>query len=378
MISPTVVASFSLIAGNYQNADSLFEVHKETAEIANHPITARLLEQLNGVEIQGAILIAVGDNIIYHRFGGDLSLMDKEPIDRNTRFAIGSVSKQFTAAALLQQLYRQGGMQNVKTALKQPISTYLLPSHSIWGEHYPNWADHVTLHHLLTHSSGLKDFTSDPAFENQKFNQTPHSPTEYLAIVRDQELSFEPGSDTLYSNTNYLLLAEILHSLCGSDLSSYLNSLCNEIGMSNTWAPLSGSLDELRSLDDQLAGVVDSGGRPTLDNFSCARGCGSLISTPQDLLKWNLALHKYKTIVPDEIYQIMTTSYINEEGYGIGVESTSRGTTILGHQGYLNGFESCLLYEPDSEVSIIVLSNSYKHHEQILEVVFRELDAPCS
>lgn len=360
----------------------------------NHEITPRIndfITELKGLQkkglLDGEVLIAQGDNIL-------LDLKSNEIRDLEPQFMIGSVSKQFYAVALLKSLYdssqastEENKISDVKTKLHMPIATFLPAQASVWNGEMPSWAHTITLHQLLTHTSGLFNYSDSEGFEyndqldtRMKFFEYPHSAADIIALVAKTPLEFDPGSRFAYSNTGYMLIAEVIESLTKMPVSEYLNhTLFKPLGLASTTNPNTGRLNDL-SKDPLCRRLVKEGRFDPIHNpkrvynplhhedISVAKGAASIVSTANDLLKWNQALHKHKTVLPESLYQLLITENLDGYAYGLGVQKNALGLT-LGHSGVIGAYRTHLLYAPNQDISIIVLSNiSYDWHKTNQEI----------
>ena len=332
---------------------------------------ARDLEQQNLLD--GEILVAFQDQVILH-------LTSRNLASQNNQFMIGSVSKQFFAVALLRTLYDQSlgnteeeKIEKVRTKLHLPLSQYIPENSSLWYGSMPSWANMVTLHHLLTHTSGIVDYTSSDEFSahmtnGKRFAELPHSPAEIIGLIINKELLFSPGSRASYSNTGYFLIAEVIKSITQQPLDEYLQkTLFIPLGLTRTYHVAEGNWYNLKRDRRFLLLAPERYYDPTnreqnvyppnsFIDMSVAQGAGSIISTANDLLIWNLAMHRTEVLLPKKLYELMITTDLDEYGYGIGIENSKQGA-VLGHIGVIDSYQTLLCYLPEQELSIIMLSN---------------------
>ncbi|PZV06600.1 MAG: serine hydrolase [Leptolyngbya sp.] len=297
-------------------------------------------------QFMGTVLVVRDGKTVLGRAYGLADLDQQIPHSLDTRFPIGSVTKQFTAAAILQLQDR--GLLNVQA----PVATYL--------PDYPN--DTITLHHLLTHTAGLPNLTSTP--EYFEWMQRPATLEELIARFQDLPLEFEPGSQHRYSNSGYILLTQVIETVSGQSYGDYVQDhLLTPLGMENTGydGPSPGLATGYRgnARNYQIVPVAD----PT-----SAQGAGGLYSTVGDLARWNQALFGNlpgdRAVLSEAAIAAMTTPQVSlgiaeaphlAYGYGLGVD-TSDQPRIL-HGGGISGFVSSLLYLPKQNTTIVVLSN---------------------
>lgn len=218
-------------------------------------------------QFMGTVLVVRDGETMLSRAYGLADLEQQIPHRLDTRFPIGSVTKQFTAAAILQLQDR--GLLDVQA----PVATYL--------PDYPN--DTITLHHLLTHTAGLPNFTSDPNYFD--WMQQPATLNELIARFQDLPLEFEPGSQYRYSNSGYVLLSQVIETVSGQAYGDYVqDNLLTPLGLENTGynQPSPGLAQGYRGNAQNYQSVPTT--HPTT-----AQGAGGLYSTVSDLARWNQA-----------------------------------------------------------------------------------------
>jgi CubicO group peptidase (beta-lactamase class C family) len=262
--------------------------------------------------------------------------------DADTRFRIGSVTKQFTAACVL-QLAEQG-----KLRIEDSIRTYM--------PDYPaKTGDRVTLHELLSHTSGIPSYTDDDAFMNGR--DKDHTPAQVLAAFKDKPLHFEPGSDWEYSNSNYFLLGLVIEKVSGQTYERYLQDhVLGAAGMTRT-----STVDAPDAPDTAIGYDGDDSGDETLSraraiSMTVPFAAGALRSTVNDLLKWDRALAG-TAVLSEASKARMFAPVRNEYGYGVGVD-TVEGHVVESHGGGIDGFRSYFVRIPDAGLAVVVLCNS--------------------
>ncbi len=278
--------------------------------------------------------------------------------DADTRFRIGSVTKQFTAVCVL-QLAEQG-----KLKIEDTIRTYL--------PDYPRkTGDKITLHQLLSHTSGIPSYTDDEAL--MKTDAKDHTPAEVLATFQDKPLHFEPGTQWQYSNSNFFLLGLVVEKVSGQTYERYLQDhVLGPAGMTRT------STIDAPDAPDTAVGY--SGGPPDGDgpltpvkmiSMTLPFAAGALRSTVTDLLRWDRALMG-TTLLSEASKARMFTPVLHEYGYGIGVRTVA-GHTVLEHSGGIDGFASVLTRIPDQGLAIVVLSNDQVPPSDVAEALMSML-----
>jgi CubicO group peptidase (beta-lactamase class C family) len=290
----------------------------------------------------GTVTFATSGKVLVRGSYGFSNRAEKLGFDEHTRFNIGSISKQFTAAAIL-LLQEEGKLKTSDQIVK------LLPEQNL----PQSWSE-ITLRELLSHTSGLKDYFTQGI-------QGEHSPAELLDMVRDAPLEFKPGERYSYSNTNYVLLGLVVQKVAAMPYCQFLHErIFGPLGMQDTQC-----LEEAGALEHHAIGYapVDPGeGKPVSDDppapvvaSSNLFGAGSLVSTGDDLVLWTAALH-HGHVLSATSYREMTTPVRNGYGYGLQIGS-GRGHMRLDHSGVLHGFYSELEYFPGTDNTVVVLSN---------------------
>ncbi|MBN2131534.1 MAG: serine hydrolase [Sedimentisphaerales bacterium] len=298
-----------------------------------------------------AVLVARNGEILYQNGYGYANISDCVEITPQTKFRIGSISKQFTAAAIL-KLQEEG-----KLSTDDKLSKFL--------PDFPR-GDEVTLHHLLTHTSGIHSYTSDPNFMKTVASET--SPKELIDSFKNDKFDFEPGESQSYCNSGYFLLGHIVAKVSGKSFGDYLKeTFFDPLGMADT-----GIYHWSLVLDHEAVGYSYQNGQvqKALDwDMSRAGGAGALYSTVEDLYRWNEAVFKGKILSEASLKAAFTPAALNsgEAGKGTGVGSegygygwgigTLRGRPQIAHSGGLHGFISYLMRLPEEELTVAVLAN---------------------
>jgi CubicO group peptidase (beta-lactamase class C family) len=291
-----------------------------------------------------SVAVARADTIILNKGYGKADLEHDVPTTSASPFRIASVTKQFTAAAIL-HLAEQG-----KLALDDNITRYV---------DYPTHGKAVTIRHLLTHTSGIKSYTDVPGFFDTVARDLP--PEKVLDAVRELPPDFEPGTKWEYSNTGYHLLGMIIEKVSGVPFATYMqDEFFTPLKLTNTRYDVTSDLIPGRA---RGYGVIDS--KPVNASYismTIPYSSGGLLSTAGDLIRWELALMGGKVISP-ESYRQMTTPTKLPDGsatrYGFGLFlSDVDGHPNFMHEGGIPGFNSILVYFPNEKLSIAVLSNS--------------------
>ena len=294
-------------------------------------------EYLLSTNFSGTILVAKGNEIIFAKGYGvcDKNLPDSKPITLNTTFEIGSVSKQITAAAVMQLV------QKKKLSLDDRISKF-----------FPEYVhgDKISVRMLLNMRSGLTDHINeaDEFFPQEVFStihkkQIANEPFEENFVLKyfyDAPLLANPNSTYFYCNTNYYLLAKIVEIVTKQPYHEYLQKhIFEKCKMTNTNT----------DFQNTTAKGYDFRNRYYSLPHDFATGCGDINSTVIDLYKWNMQLAKGKIINKKSLKQMLDT-----EAYGFGVYVKE---DKIFHSGITNVFNSYNLYSFKNQLSIIVLAN---------------------
>jgi CubicO group peptidase (beta-lactamase class C family) len=297
-----------------------------------------------------ALKVVARGTVLLERGYGFSDLDRQRPLPANAIFRIGSITKPFTAAAIL-QLAEQGRLQ-----LDQPLSSYLKEPY-LKGTGQP--IARVTLRQLLQHSSGIPNFTNLPWFEGHRSEAA--AAAEVVAAFADLPLEFEPGTRFAYSNSGYFLLGLVLEQVSGQRYIDYLRQ--------HLFAP-AGIVDTRYCPDAQdypgaVPGYQRGPGKlmpASAISMTIPFSAGGLCSTVGDLVSWSQALVAGKIIQP-ESFAAMSSGAILAEGehspYGLGLfRGELEGHARLSHAGGIEGFVSDLAYYPDADLYIAVLANT--------------------
>jgi CubicO group peptidase (beta-lactamase class C family) len=300
---------------------------------------------------RGAVLVGIDGKIAFEKGYG---LADEEwdaPNTKTTKFRIASLGKQFTAACIL--LLQERGRLNVQDS----ISRYLSDLPETWQP--------VTIHQLLTHTSGIPNYTSSPQIA--KLNRTGATPEEMIALVHDKPLDFKPGTKWSYTNTGYILLGMIIEKASSQSFADFLKSnIFDPLGMTN-----SGYDRATDILKERASGYQIKDGHLANADFidmSIPYAAGGIYSTVEDLYRWNEALARDgKLLAADSLKQMFNeypeaTNLGQHYGYGVVISRQKFGRLLYYHGGGVEGFSSSIQRYPKEGVCIIVLSNlsSYK------------------
>jgi CubicO group peptidase (beta-lactamase class C family) len=286
----------------------------------------------------GTVLVGRDDKILLSKGYGLANSAWHVPNDPGTRFQLASVTKQFTAAAVL-RLVDQG-----KVHLDDPVSKYITDAPSTWST--------IKVRNLLNQTSGIFNFTDAEDFGLAKTQSLP--PQAIYQRFRDKPLGFPAGTAYNYSNSNYTLLAMLIEAVTGKSFSENLRiELFAPLGMVNSGVARSDEIITRLANGYRLDGNTL---RPAhLSDLSWTFGAGNLYSTTGDLLKWQRALHSGKVLSASSFKEMTTPVYGN---YAMGLTvDTSTGKPIYSHSGGNDGVSTWLRYEQATQLTVVVLGN---------------------
>lgn len=313
----------------------------------------------------GSVLIARNGEVVLSKGYGEADRKKHLVNTAQTKFQIGSLTKQFTAMAIL--ILQTLGKLNVRDR----IYMYLPICPTSWQA--------ITIHQLLTHTSGIPDFTRFPDFQTTQ--GSPLSPTQTIARFKDKPLDFQPGEKFSYSDSGYIVLGSIIEWASGATYEAFLRD--------NIFAPLQMVNSGYDHNNGDLAiGYRDQTSVPAdFIDMTIPYAAGGLYSTVEDLYlyRWDQALYTDK-LIPKNLRDMMFTPFILTSnrsglhygyGWGIGKEGNH---LLLSHEGAINGFQSGIYRYPNDKTVIIILGNRqdmdlFEMRIQIAKIVFGEESA---
>ena len=295
---------------------------------------------MDGVHgFSGSVLVARGDKVLLSKGYGLADAAGGTANGPTTRFRIGSITKQFTGAAIL--LLQQQG----RLTVKDPVCRYLATCPDAWKP--------ITLHHLLTHTSGLPNVTDLPQFQSARGR--PTTPAQQLDWVRDLSLEFTPGSTFRYSNTGYLALGLVIEKVSGTSYEDFMQTaILKHLGMADSGYDTG---------DDGVAVGYTTGTTLAFPiNMAVPHAAGALYSTAPDLLRWQLALLRGNLLDAGGTATMTTPAVDTTDqpglGYSYGIYvSLDPAQRVLGHEGGIDGFMSRLRHDTSTGITVVVLTN---------------------
>jgi D-alanyl-D-alanine carboxypeptidase len=287
----------------------------------------------------GSVLIGKGDQVLFAKGYGLANAEFNLNNTPQTKFRLGSITKQFTAMAIM-ILVEKG-----RLSLDDPISKYIENSPEAWKD--------VTIHHLLSHTGGVPSFTSLPTYNDSM--PLPTTPTKTIDRVRTMKLEFKPGEKFNYSNTGYVMLGAIIEKVAGKTYEKFLEeNVFTPLGMKD-----SGYDMPTKILANRASGFELRDGRlvhaPYLD-MTVPHAAGALYSTVEDLHRWSTALDDGKLISP-ALAPKMYTPVKGNYAYGWAVGKRF-GRQFVGHGGGIEGFQTDITRFPDERLCVVVLCNN--------------------
>jgi CubicO group peptidase (beta-lactamase class C family) len=367
MLGRLLAAGFAVLAfANPADAASL-----RFAPALEKKIDTAVEQHVNSGRVAGASLAVLRDGkLVFAKGYGRANLELASPVTTKTVFRIGSLTKQFTAAAVL--LLAEQGKLNVDDKL------------SLYLPDFPR-SNEVTLRDLLDHTSGIHNFTDSPVID--KISTSGVTVKDLVADIADQSplYDFEPGTGWWYSNSNYALLGAVIEKVSGESWAAFMKTeIFDKIGMADTAA------DDARDVvPARASGYSLSGGDPgkfrnaAFTDMSVPYAAGALRSTVEDMARWNAALFGGKLLKPESLKEMLAPGRLRNGAetqtsiawpggkafappagyvpgpYAFGLSHYSQdGQRIVGHDGSIAGFDSVMETYVDEGLTIIVLTNT--------------------
>jgi CubicO group peptidase (beta-lactamase class C family) len=311
-------------------------------------------EFVSSRDFSGVVLVARNGHVLFQKAYRVANREHDVPNKLETKFRVGSVTKQFTAMAVM--ILAERG----KLDLNDPICKYV-------GSCPKTWAG-ITVRHLLNHTSGIPDFTGFP--DNDHYERLPMTPLETIARFRDKPLEFLPGERFRYDSSGYLLLGYIIERASGERYEDFLRkNIYEPLGMSDSgydhpWIILKNRASGYERKDGQFVNAM-------IMEMDTPFGGGSMYSTVGDLLRWDQALYSEKLVSRKSLEQIFTPyqgpypavqpwerGWYARHRYGYGWSITKWfGRDLVWHAGIIHGFCSAILRYPQDHALVVVLEN---------------------
>lgn len=285
----------------------------------------------------GSILVTNNGKTILNKGYGFADYEDKILNTSDTIFRLASITKQFTAMSIM-ILEERGDLK-----VNDPINRYI--------KEYPNGAK-ITIHNLLTHTSGIAEYTNEELFQN---TERYYSPTDLINLFKDKPLNFTPGERFEYCNSNYVLLGYIIEKVSNMKYEDFVKeNVFIPLGMEDT------GYDHNEEFPKKAIGYNDTPDSTYVESdyidMSIPYAAGALQSTTEDLSKWHEALCTYNLLTKESMSK-MFTPYLNSYGYGwVIIESGER--PVMEHEGRIHGFATHIYRNVELNQTVIILSNN--------------------
>lgn len=307
-------------------------------------------------QFNGTVLVAEQGRVIFKKGYGEANKEWSIPNTPDTKFRLGSITKQFTAALIL-QLAEEG-----KLRLDGKITDYIADYPKATG-------DKITISHLLTHSSGIPGYTEMPNFAKD-VSRNPYAPMEFLKVFWNLPLQFEPGTKFTYSNSGYFILGVIIEKLRSKPYAQVVvENIFKPLGMMNSGYDMPGPV-----LPKRAAGYQKRGGEfanAAYLDMTVPYSAGSLYSTVEDLYLWDQALYGEK-ILSEKSKAAMFEPRISAAGVGpaslryaygwvVGKQplgSSTDSVFVISHGGGINGFNTLITRVPGTKALVVLLNNT--------------------
>lgn len=291
----------------------------------------------------GVFLISKKGKPIYEKAFGLSNLELNVKLQPNNVFQIGSMTKQFTAVAIL--LLEQDGKLNTSDYISKYIPDY------------PN-GNKISIHNLLTHTSGIKDFIKTKGLS--EIAQKEMTPKMMVDFFKNEPVDFQPGEKFEYNNSGYVVLGYIIELVSGKTYEDFIQlNIFDKIGMNNSYYATDRKVIKNRAYGyhQKSYGYVNK----SVISFSVPYASGSLMSTLEDMLKWQNSLNKNLLLNQKETAKAFTKYKLNngeefEYGYGWHLKNIN-GIPTREHGGSIFGFKSMAVYIPSEDIYVLGFSN---------------------
>ncbi len=317
-----------------------------------------LLSTYNNLyKFNGTALVSQHGKILLNKGYGFRNIADGSRNDTGTIFQLGSITKQFTAAIVLKL------EEEKKLSLQDKVSKF-----------FPDFpkGDSITVEHLLTHTSGIFNYTNDRTFMDNEVSK-PASREKIMSLFKDKPLDFSPGTKWNYSNSGYCLLGYIIEVAAHKPYYQVAREyIFQPLQMNHTGFDFKRLTNKDKSTGYFFINEDSSKVAPGVDS-SVSFAAGAMYSTTGDLYKWHQALQQYK-IISKADWERAYTPQKNNYGYGWNIDSIA-GKRKVGHGGGIHGFITTIVRIPEDDVCITLLDNASdntigKISESILAILY--------
>lgn len=304
----------------------------------------RMSKMFAAGDVPGAgVRVAINGKVVYDKAFGVANEDTKFPAKTSMSFEIGSLSKQFTSVSALMLV------QDKRLSLSETIGSIIPGLPESWKS--------ATIDQIMHHMSGIPDYEAIATYDFYNANRTN---AEVIAQAAKQEPEFKPGDKFDYSNTGYYLISMVIEKRSGMAMSQFLRRrIFDKLGMKSTYADPSTSIP-MTGYHSRTGSRV---AQPPIA-WSSTLGAGGIVSTFDDLMKWDEALYSEKLLKKDLLNKIWTPTKLNdgtENEYGYGwFETRFRGVKELDHSGQTNGFTCLYRRYPEQHCSVWTFANTYE------------------
>lgn len=324
----------------------LFACHHQAPPTLQQQLDALLSKAFPDSLPGGSVLVAWKGRVIYRKAFGMANMELKVPMRPEYVFRIGSITKQFTACAIM-KLAEEG-----KLSLKDNITRYL-PGYPVHG--YT-----LTIENLLTHTSGIQNYTDLPEWD-EAFQRRDMTPEKLIGWFEHQPMDFAPGEQFSYSNSGYVILGYIVEKVSGISYTRFVeDSIIKPLGLAHTLFDDTRSIVPGRVEGYQKADTVWQNANYL--SMTQPYAAGALLSNIDDLYAWYKAVMEGKVLPKDMLAKAFTPYMLKngmQTGYGYGwFLGNIQGSRTIEHAGGINGFLSSTIYLPQEDAFVAVLTNS--------------------
>jgi CubicO group peptidase (beta-lactamase class C family) len=301
-----------------------------------------LNRELDSERFMGSVMVARSNQIVFIKGYGLANRELQVPNAPNTKFRLGSITKQFTAMCVL-KLQEAG-----KLSVEDPVSKFVPNCSSNWSG--------ITIRHLLTHTSGIPNFTGFPDYISTMMLNSP--PEKTMQRFQEKSLNFKPGERFEYSNSGYILLGYIVEKASGKSYEEFVQEVIfKPLGMESSGYD---HFEEI--LPNRATGYSKKGDawvNSAYIDMTVPHGAGALYSTAEDFFLWYQCWREHK-ILSAPSWRAMTTPEKANYGFGISVSEHFRQTTqkVFEHGGGINGFATSMKWFPEADLFIAAFGNS--------------------
>ncbi len=335
MLTTLDVSATPRVVSNTPDTSVTPQVESAASEVFLAEVDGYMNDLLSKGQFSGSVLLARDGRVLLSKGYGMADIENDVPNSPRTEFRIASVTKQFTAMGVM--LLQQEGKLNVRDSVCEFI------------EECPEAWQPITLHHLLTHTSGLPENFSIQDFMTLTLSRNPMR--DGLEMLKPRPLQSAPGETYRYSNVGYNMLGYIIEQVSGQSYEEYLRDrVWSPLGMNDT-----GQDRESLLIKRRATGYFSPTAKAQYLPIDLAAYAGGLYSTVEDLYRWDQALYT-EQLLPTSALEAVFTRHQGDYGYGWTISDGEWGT-VVAHNGAVPGFVSNISRYPDRRATVIILSN---------------------